>query len=176
MHLTHVLVGKSEPISAKSGLTGINKKPQAKPVALDAYGLKGDAIVDTDNHGGLTQAVYIFGQNDYDFWADTLGRPLSPGTFGENLIISDLSTHDVNQGDTFTIGEVVLKITYPRIPCVTLTVRMNDPDFGPKFSKTGHVGIYCSVKTAGLLTPDTAVRHDKTGTEPLLKLLPGYRF
>jgi len=66
MKLTHVLIGKSEPIAAKSGRSGINKRPQPGPVDVDAYGLKDDAIVDTDNHGGLTQAVYLFGQKDYD--------------------------------------------------------------------------------------------------------------
>ena len=175
MKLTHVLIGKSEPIAAKSGRSGINKRPQPGPVDVDAYGLKDDAIVDTDNHGGLTQAVYLFGQKDYDYWEATLGRTLPAGTFGENLIISDLATHDVSQGDTFTIGEVVLKATYPRIPCVTLAARMKDPKFPKQFVIDGHVGVYCSVETVGALSPDTHVKLENTGDGAILDLLPGYK-
>ncbi len=174
MRITHVLIGASEPVATKSGRSGIHKKPVEGAVQANPLGLEGDVIVDTDNHGGPTQAVYIFGQNDYAYWTRTLGRELAPGTFGENLIISDLSTHDVRQNDMFDIGPVRLRVTYPRIPCVTLAARMSDPKFPQQFSKTGHVGIYCAVETPGPLIADTKVTHLQTGTMPILDLLPGY--
>lgn len=175
MIVTHVLIGKSEPIAAKSGLTGINKRPQSGPVRADIYGLENDAIVDTDNHGGRDQAVYIFGDKDYAFWENELGRSLGPGTFGENLILSDFSTHDISIGDEIEIGEVRLEATFPRIPCTTLAARMNDPDFPNGFSKTGHVGVYTRVLTPGLLeadTPATLIRKDGAS---ILSILPGHR-
>lgn len=175
MQVTHVMIGKSEPIAAKSGRSGINKRPVTGPVSLDIYGLAGDAIVDTDNHGGRDQAVYIFGGSDYAFWQTELGRSLAPGTFGENLILSDLSTHDVREGDRFTMGAVELRVTYPRIPCVTLAARMQDPAFPNRFSKTGHVGIYCAVETPGQLVAGSDVSWTHSGTRPILDLLPGYR-
>jgi len=175
MQLTHVLIGKSEPVGAKSGHSGINKRPQDGPIALDAYGLNGDTIVDTDHHGGLSQAVYIFGGKDYAFWEEKLQRSLNPGTFGENLILTDLSTLEVAQDDIFTIGKVVLKVTYPRIPCATLAARMNDKSFPKQFTKSGHVGVYCSVTKGGFLEPDTPAKWSKSDGKPILDLLPGYR-
>lgn len=175
MHVTHVLIGKSEPISTKSGRSGINKQPQTGPAALDRYGLEGDTIVDTEHHGGLTQAVYIFGQKDYAYWETELGRSLPAGTFGENLVLSDLSTHDVAQGDLFEIGHVTLKATFPRIPCVTLAERMKDKTFPKIFTQSGHVGIYCSVETQGSLSANTDVVHTKNNGPALLSLLPGYK-
>lgn len=173
MQVTHVLIGKSEPVGAKSGLSGINKQPQSNPVNLDLYGLEGDAIVDTDNHGGRDQAVYIFGGLDYAFWNAELGRELAPGTFGENLILDALSSHEVKLGDRFQIGEVILRPTFPRIPCATLAKRMNDQGFPKRFTKSGHVGIYCAVEATGMLAPGPAT-WDQSGTTSILDLLPGY--
>ena len=175
MIVSQVLIGSKEPIKAKSGFSGINKRPQSGPVSLDRWGLERDAIIDTDNHGGPTQAVYIIGQKDYDYWEKTLARPLKPGTFGENLILTDLSTHDVKEGDVFKIGGIELHVTYPRIPCVTLAERMGDEKFPLQFSKSGHVGIYCSVKTGGKLLAGAKVEHIRSGTASILDTLPGYR-
>ena len=175
MFVSSVLIGKSEPIAAKSGRSGINKRPQTDPVKVDIYGLEGDAIVDTDNHGGRDQAVYIFGQKDYDYWQEALGKPLPPGTFGENLIISDLSTCDVREGDKFEIGGVLLETTYPRIPCITLAVRMGDDTFPNRFSKTGHVGVYTRVLETGAIRAGQPVHHSVSDGKPILELLPGFR-
>jgi len=175
MIVSHVLIGSKEPIKAKSGFSGINKQPQSKPIAVDRWGLENDAIIDTDNHGGPTQAVYIFGQKDYEYWEKALEKPLKPGTFGENLILTDLSTHDVKKGDLFKLGGVELQVTYPRIPCVTLAERMGDEAFQTRFTKSGHVGVYCAVKTGGKLLSGTKAVHIRSGTDSILDTLPGYR-
>ena len=83
MHLVSVNVGKAQPIQAKSGMSGIYKLPQSAPVQIGRLGLDGDAIVDVENHGGVDQAVYVFGTPDYVWWSGELKRELAPGTFGE---------------------------------------------------------------------------------------------
>ncbi len=149
MRLVSVNIGKAQAIEAKSGQTGIFKRYQEGPVRITAGGLAGDAICDTENHGGVDQAVYVFGAPDYVWWSETLGRELLPGTFGENLTVSDLESANLNVGDRLHIAEVVLEITAPRIPCVTLATRMGDPAFAKRFRHAERPGVYCRVLREG---------------------------
>ncbi|MBE0699881.1 MAG: MOSC domain-containing protein [Anaerolineaceae bacterium] len=151
MQLISVNVGQEREIqnAKSSGKTGIFKQPSALPVRITPLGLEGDAIVDVENHGGYDQAVYVYGTADYDWWAKELGRALGPGTFGENLTISDMQSADYSVGDRFHIGDVILEVTAPRIPCVTLSARMEDPQFIKRFRKAGRPGLYCRVIVEG---------------------------
>ena len=100
-------------------------------------GLESDTICDTENHGGVDQAVYVYGVPDYDWWAEALAKPLQPGTFGENLTVSDLESAGLQVGDRLEVGTVVLEVTSPRVPCVTLAARMEDPTFVKRFRAGG---------------------------------------
>ena len=151
MRLLSVNVGNETPIegAGKSGKTGIFKRPVEGLVEVTQGGLADDAISDTKNHGGPDQAVYVFGAPDYEWWSDELGRDSPPGTFGENLTVSDLESAAVCVGDRLRIGTVVLEVTAPRIPCLTLAVRMGDPAFLKRFRRAERPGIYCRVIRAG---------------------------
>lgn len=177
MKLLSVNVGKAEPIAAKSGLSGINKRPQSSEVFIDRLGLAGDAICDLENHGGADQAVYLYGQPDYDWWSDKLGAPLKPGTFGENLTITGLLSADVFVGDRFAIDDVILEATYPRVPCVTLGVHMGDKHFPKQFLRANRPGVYCRVIKEGSVKSDAVVQYQVTGKPKrlLIELLEPFR-
>ena len=70
MHLISINIGKAQPTNVKSGVTGIFKLPVQGPVTILLLGLPGDAICDTESHGGVDQAVYVFGAPDYVFWSE----------------------------------------------------------------------------------------------------------
>src|SRR5574341_2268124 len=97
--------------------TGIYKIPAYAPVELTALGVPGDFIGSVDDHGGSDQAVYLYGAVDYDWWSKQLGRRLAPGTFGDNLTISELESARFSIGDRLHAGSVILEVTAPRIPC-----------------------------------------------------------
>ncbi len=147
--LISVNIGKAQTIGAKSGQTGIFKQEQAAPVRVTPLGLQGDAICDTENHGGADQAVYLYGEPDYAWWSEALNRDVPPGTFGENLTVSELESATLAVGDRFRIGEVLLEVTAPRIPCVTLATRMGDPTFVKRFRHAERPGVYCRVLREG---------------------------
>ncbi len=153
MQQISVNIGQERAIqNAKaSGKTGIYKLPVSEPVQITANGLPGDAICDVENHGGVDQAVYIFGAPDYAWWSEHVGRELSPGTFGENLTISALESAQFSIGDRLHVGSVILEVTAPRIPCVTLAVRMGDPTFVKRFRHAERPGLYCRVIQAGFV-------------------------
>ena len=158
MRLESINVGGVETIShgSKTYETGICKKPVEGAVRITSLGISGDAIVSTEHHGGVDQAVYAYSADDYDWWANEAGRVVFPGLFGENLTIRDLPT-DMNIGDRLLIGEVVLEATSPRIPCDTFAGRMEDRNFGMTFRVAERPGIYFRVLNGGLAQVGDAV-------------------
>ena len=151
MRLLSVNVGRETPIegAGKSGKTGIFKRPVDGPVRISKLGLAGDSISDTENHGGADQTVYLYGAPDYDWWSEELGERLAPGTFGENLTVSDLESAEYCIGDRFFVGSAVLEVTAPRIPCSTLNARMGDRMFVKRFMRAEKPGLYCRVIREG---------------------------
>jgi MOSC domain-containing protein YiiM len=152
MYLISVNIGESLPIRYANGdmdMTGIWKVPSTKPVEITPEGLTGDHVLDVRHHAGPDQAVYVYGAADYVWWSQPLGRELAPGTFGDNLTISDLESASLNIGDRLRVGAVVLEVTAPRIPCRTLATRMVDPAFVKKFKEGERPGVYCRVIVRG---------------------------
>jgi len=169
LRLLSVNVGEVRPIEhgKPSGKTGIFKLPRATPVEITPLGLRGDAIVDTENHGGLEQAVYIYTMPDYAWWSERIGQPLAPGTFGENLTLSDLESATLHIGDRFRGNKVLLEVTSPRVPCVTIAARMKDPNFVRKFKEGERPGVYCRVIETGYVQAGDAVEWIPYPGEPV---------
>lgn len=164
MQLLSVNIGKARAVQAKSGQTGIYKRPAEHPVQVTRNGLADDTICDTENHGGVDQAVYVYGTPDYAWWSAALGRELKPGTFGENLTVTGLESARLQLGDRLQVGEVGLEVTAPRIPCVTLAVRMGDPAFVKRFRQAERPGVYCRVLQEGhVQVGDAVVLHPYKG-------------
>ncbi len=173
MQLLSVNVGavRAMPPTVKQhGTTGIFKQPASDPVQIGTLGLADDAICDVENHGGVDQAVYVYGTADYDWWAAELGRALDPGTFGENLTISELASADLRIGDRLRVGAVLLEVTAPRIPCATFAYRMDDPQWVKKFRYAERPGIYCRVIETGAVQAGDPVTLEPYQGETILAL------
>ena len=155
--LQSVNVGVARPIRAKSGLTGIDKRPISEPIAVSApgpkgtggSGLAGDAICDVESHGGDDQAVYAFAREDLDWWQSRLAHPLRSGTFGENLTTLNVDVTGARIGERWRIGEVVLQVTGPRIPCATFAAWMEDRGWVKTFTLRARPGAYLRVVVPG---------------------------
>jgi MOSC domain-containing protein YiiM len=160
MKLLSVNVSGAKTIErgGKSGQTGIFKESVTGQVKVDVLGLEHDTQVDSENHGGKDQAVYLYSLDDYAWWSKQLGTTLEPGTFGENLTLSSLP-EPLYIGDRFAIGSVVLEVTAPRIPCSTLAARMNDLAFVKKFAKAAKPGVYTRVIQTGSLQAGDEVKY-----------------
>ncbi|NAZ83003.1 MOSC domain-containing protein [Kineococcus sp. R8] len=164
--LLSVNVGARRPVAAKSGTSGIDKRPVAGPVAVRApgpkgtggSGLVGDHISDTANHGGDHQAVYAYAREDLDAWETELGRNLPNGTFGENLTTAGLAVNGAVIGETWAVGDVVLQVSCPRIPCVTFAVWLGERRWLPRFTRARVPGAYLRVLVPGTLQAGAEVR------------------
>jgi len=163
MKLISVNIGKEGTVQRKlyKEKTGIFKIPAKGAVQITKLGLAGDVIVSKKHHGGPDQAVYIYGDADYDWWRNELDRELAPGIFGENLTISGLESAAFAIGDILHLGEVTLQVTAPRIPCKTFSARMEDPQFVKKFRAAERPGLYCRVLKEGEVKAGDSVRVEK---------------
>ncbi|MEX0955237.1 MAG: MOSC domain-containing protein [Rhizobiaceae bacterium] len=154
-----VSTGRAAPIATKSGLSGIDKRPHAGRVAIHRLGLDGDVIVDTENHGGVDQAVYCYCRSDYDWWQGELGRELPAGSFGENLTLAGMASADAAVGDRLAGDGLVLEVTSPRIPCATFAAHMGDRQFVSRFFRANRTGFYCRVIAEGSLAAGDRLAH-----------------
>lgn len=164
MRLLSINLGKAELLRGAKDpyLSGIAKRP-----VEGAEGLAGDVVCDSRYHGGPDQAVYVYGAADYSWWEAELGQPLAPGTFGENLTISDWESAGVAVGDRFDIGGVILEVTSPRVPCATLSCHMGDSTFLKKFRLAERPGVYCRVLREGKVQTGDEVRYEALAGETL---------
>lgn len=159
MKILWLCSGHAEKLPGKSYKTGINKHPLNAAVFVDAEGLVGDAICNRKHHGGVDQAVYVEGSLTLDWWAAELGHPVTPGTFGENLVIGGLDNRLVSAGDRFIAGDLVLEVTSARIPCATFAAKIGDPLFVKRYTKAGRPGIYCRVLQSAPVSPGISVEY-----------------
>jgi MOSC domain-containing protein YiiM len=150
MKIRAVCTANPERLPGKKYKTGIYKHAVNGAVIIDSEGIVGDAICNREHHGGVDQAVYLEGSLTLDWWAGELGRPIEPGTFGENLVIDGLDNRAVSVGDRLITGELVLEATSARIPCATFAAKMADPQFVKRYTNTCRPGIYCRVITGGV--------------------------
>jgi MOSC domain-containing protein YiiM len=167
--LISVNIGQAQPLPnvKASGKSGIYKRAVQEPTQVTTLGLVGDTICDTENHGGVDQAVYVYSQTDYDWWEQELGYALAPGTFGENLTVGEFDTTEVQIGDRLYVGSVILEVTSPRVPCVTLAARMGDPTFVKRFRQAERPGFYCRVIQEGYVQQEDPVRFEPYGGETM---------
>lgn len=130
--------------------TGIWKLPVEEGViAVDALGVDGDLQIDQVNHGGADKAVYVYSQDNLDWWSAEIGQTIVPGQLGENFTVSGLRDEDVYIGDLYRVGDCVFQVTQPRVPCFKLGLRMGDPAFVRRFHASGRTGFYWRVITPG---------------------------
>jgi MOSC domain-containing protein YiiM len=169
MKLLSVNIAKQETLDTPNGpvQTGIIKRPVSDKVMVTELGIVGDAIVDTKVHGGLDQALYLYSQEDYDWWAERLGKTLSPGIFGENLTLSGFGDAPLNIGDRLQINNLVIEISAPRTPCFKLAARMGDVGFIKDFVLAARTGAYARViKTGEIMAGDEVFLTKATAEYP----------
>jgi MOSC domain-containing protein YiiM len=159
MKITAVCLGQPQKLEGKSYKTGIFKAPVSGPVMVDAHGLVGDSILNRKHHGGPDQAIYLEGSLTLNWWQEQLGRVLEPGTFGENLVIDGLDNRDLAVGDRLQIGDVLLEVSAPRIPCATFSARMQDARFAKRYTQAERPGAYCRVLQSGWVQTEMDVFH-----------------
>jgi MOSC domain-containing protein YiiM len=160
MKVVSVNVGMPREIMTKMGpvTTGIFKEPVAGPVMIRTLNLDGDRQADLMVHGGPEKAVYAYPAEYYPYWRDQLPQAeLEPGMFGENLTTVGLFEDSLFIGDRVRVGNAVLEVTQPRMPCYKLTLKFGRDDMIKRFLKSGKSGFYFSVVEEGDVNVDSPI-------------------
>lgn len=146
-------VRQLRPDSGSIGVTAIDKAPVTGPVRIGPYGVYGDVQADRKHHGGLDKAVYVYAQEDAEYWESELGRTLPPGWFGENLRVSGIDVNAARIGERWRIGDrVELEVTMPRTPCQTFARWVGGAEergWVKRFSQERRLGPYLRVVQRG---------------------------
>ncbi|QXP72870.1 MOSC domain-containing protein [Tenacibaculum sp. AHE15PA] len=154
MKIVSTNIGDKKEVNWKGEIitTGIFKYPVTAPIFLDIEDVVGDTVCDRENHGGIDQAVYAYSLKHYEYW-----KTIHPnldwqlGMFGENLTIDDLDESKLHVGDIFKVGETILEVTKPRLPCLKLGVRFNDMKMVKQFWKQNFPGLYFKIIQTGFV-------------------------
>lgn len=138
-------------VGQRAVTTGIFKARVNDQVTVTRLGLAGDAVCDHRHHGGADQAVYVYTEEDYAFWARQYRRPFEPGGFGENVVIRGLDAAELAIGDRVHLPNLTLEVSAPRIPCGVLAAAVPEAGFAKAFQKAARPGFYCRVIQSGTI-------------------------
>lgn len=136
-------------VPGRVGRSAIDKRPVPGRVRAGRLGLDGDHVCNTRDHGGVHQAVYGYAEEDARTWSAELGRTLEPGWFGENLRISGLPLSDAVLGARCRIGDALLEVSAPRVPCATFGHWSGERQWVRRFALRANTGCYFRVLTEG---------------------------
>ena len=166
MKLLSVNVSQPQEVlhNGKRIKTGIFKEPVSGRTMMRRLNIDGDGQGDLSVHGGIHKAVYVYPTEHYDYWKRELRRnDLTYGKFGENLTVEGLLEEAVHIGDVFRIGEALVEVSQPRVPCFKLGIKMNDPQIVKPFLESKRVGFYVRVLEEGEVGAGDAIERTKVG-------------
>ncbi len=146
-----VNVGRPREFELKGKVftSAIWKTPVTGRLEVRGVNIAGDDQADRAVHGGYDKAVYAYAREDYSWWSEQLDVLLELGTFGENLTISGVEANEALVGERWRVGDAVLEVTQPRLPCFKLGIRMGDQNFPHKFSQAARWGAYLAIVKEG---------------------------
>lgn len=148
-----------EDFGAITGQTGYRRSAWDGPAPVTAFGIVGDELADSRRLGRANHAVYLFNRSHYAVFGWVLKRDLPPAAFAENLAYEGPDETEFRIGDRLAVGDVILRITTPRVPCYKLRHFLDAPQgFPAMFSASGKTGFYASVERAGEIRAGDALR------------------
>ncbi len=143
---------KGEPV-----VSGIDKRPVEGRQRLRGVNLEGDGQADLSVHGGVDKAIYAYASEDAAWWADQLGREIWHGMFGENLTTAGVDCTGAVVGERWVIGDVLLEVCQPRLPCFKLGMQFDDPKMLKRFVQASRPGAYLRILREGEIGAGDAI-------------------
>lgn len=150
-------------------VSAIMKKPTQKAY-LTKVGFSEDEQGDTLHHGGENKALFLFSSLTYEkinSYFESSFDMKDIASFGENLVLSDISESDICVGDILEIGETIVQVTQPRQPCWKLSASTKEKDMTKVTFLNGLTGWYAKVLKEGYISKNDEVVLQKRTHENL---------
>ena len=160
-----ICIGLPRPFNGAE-LSAIDKRPIDGPVTVRSFGIEGDMVADTKNHGGADMAVHHYPRDHYAGWDAWLGGHdllEAPAAFGENLVTEGLVENDVYIGDRFRLGGALLEVSQPRQPCWKIEHRFARKGMVKRIVKQHMSGWYYRVVEEGEAEAGMALQRETRG-------------
>lgn len=154
--------------TGSEGKTGIDKRPVNGAIRFTDNGLAGDVVVDKKHHGGFDKAVYAYASEDAKWWERQIGVEINNGAFGENLTTEGIDVNGALIGERWRIGNVLLEVSEPRIPCRVFAGFWDRPTLIKDFTAALRPGSYLriieegEIKAGDLIRVEFKPQHEET--------------
>jgi|TARA_B110000902_G_scaffold139122_2_gene160740 MOSC domain-containing protein YiiM len=129
MEIIGLYSGKLSVIGEKRSQTGIYKQ-SVEQVSVNEMGIVGDVQADKRFHGGSEKALHQYALSSYEKIIKRyplLHKTAKPGTIGENMSVTDMNEHNVCIGDIYQVGNAIIQVSSPRIPCWKIDAKFKQP-------------------------------------------------
>jgi len=159
-HVVSVNVGTPREIGVQRGrpvISAIGKRPVSGRVRIAGVNVDGDDQADRRVHGGPDQAVYAYASEDAAWWSEQLERDVPPGLFGENVTTAGLDQTGARIGERWQVGDALLEVSSPRIPCAKLGRAFGDGRMVKRFAVALRPGAYLRIIEEGELGAGDAI-------------------
>ncbi|OFY89793.1 MAG: hypothetical protein A3K10_15470 [Bacteroidetes bacterium RIFCSPLOWO2_12_FULL_31_6] len=130
--------------------TGIFKKRVQHSIYLGQTDVRNDIVTDRENHAGIDKACYFYGANHYSFWKEIYPElKFEYGMFGENITLDYLDETIIRIGNIYQVGEAIVQVSEPRIPCFKLGYKFNNQTVIKEFIHSSYSGFYVRIIKEG---------------------------
>jgi MOSC domain-containing protein YiiM len=136
---------KAQSWTESGNRTGIDKQSVEGLILFGNDSVAGDNVVDRKHHGGYDKAVYAYAREDAEWWEAKIGRVITPGAFGENLTTSGIDVTGAVIGERWKIGNLILEVAEPRIPCRVFAGFWERPTLIKEFTEANRPGAYLRI-------------------------------
>ena len=143
--------------SGSGNRTGINKQSVQGLIHFGPEGVVGDTVVDRKHHGGYDKAVYAYAYEDALWWAKKIGRDMPAGSFGENLTTEGIDVTHAVIGERWQIGDLLLEVAEPRIPCSVFSGFWDRPTLIKEFTEANRSGAYLRIIDEAMIEKGNAI-------------------
>ena len=143
--------------SGSGNRTGINKQSVQGLIHFGPEGVVGDTVVDRKHHGGYDKAVYAYAYEDALWWAEKIGRDMPAGSFGENLTTEGIDVTHAVIGERWQIGDLLLEVAEPRIPCSVFSGFWDRPTLIKEFTEANRSGAYLRIIDEAMIEKGNAI-------------------
>jgi MOSC domain-containing protein YiiM len=156
MKIIGLYSGKLSNIGPKRSLTGIFKQT-TKQVLVDELGIIGDIQADERFHGGVEKALHQYALSGYEKIIKRyplLHKIAKPGMMGENLSVTNMQDSSVCIGDIYQLGNVIIQVSSPRIPCWKIDAKFKQPELNKFVAQHRITGWYYRILQGGEISTD----------------------
>lgn len=143
--------------NAQSWQSSYVKEPQPQ-VWVGNIHLSGDSQTDIPNHGGANRVILAYGATNYPLWKSELDVELPYGAFAENFTVDGITEQNACIGDIYEVGDAIIQISEPRIPCWKISSRWGIKDLLQRVIETGRTGWFFRTLQEGYVEPGQSMK------------------